>query len=106
MRFFCDHDVPADIARVLRQEGHEVTELRAALPVTATDAEVLRYAREQGLLLVTCNRDDFLALAREQPGASLIVLIRRHTRQAECAHLLALLARAGEDGLRGNINFA
>jgi predicted nuclease of predicted toxin-antitoxin system len=106
VRFFCDHDVPADVARVLRQEGHEVTELRAALPVNASDAEVLRYAQERELLLVTCNRDDFLALASEQPGAGLIILIRRRTRQAECAHLLALLARAGENGLRGNINFA
>ena len=67
---------------------------------------MLRYARMHGLLLVTCNRDDFLALASEQPGAGLIVLIRRRTRQAECAHLLALLTRAGEDGLHGNINFA
>jgi predicted nuclease of predicted toxin-antitoxin system len=106
VRFFCDHDVPADVARVLRQEGHEVTELRAVLAVNASDPEVIRYAHERELLLVTCNRDDFLALASEQAGAGLIVLIRRRTRQAECAHLLALLARAGEDGLRGNINFA
>ena len=106
MKFFCDHDVPADIARVLRQEGHEVTELRAALRVDATDGEVGRFAREQELLLVTCNRDDFLALAAEQSGEGLIVLIRRRTRQAECAHLLALIERSGEEGLRGNINFA
>ena len=106
MKFFCDHDVPADVARVLRQEGHEVTELREALPVDATDADVLRCAHDRGLLLVTCNRDDFLALTREHPGTGLIVLIRRRTRQAECAHLLALVERAGEDGLKGNINFA
>jgi predicted nuclease of predicted toxin-antitoxin system len=106
VKFFFDHDVPADAARVLRQEGHEVTELREVLHVEATDAEVFRYAHERELMLVTCNRDDFLLLAANRAHAGLIVLIRRRTRQAECAHLLALLGRAGEDGLRGNINFA
>jgi hypothetical protein len=28
------------------------------------------------------------------------------TRQSECAHLLALLNRAGESGVKANINFA
>lgn len=55
---------------------------------------------------MTCNRDDFLALTSGQPGTGLIVLIRRRTRQAECAHLLALIEKAGEEGLRGNDNFA
>jgi hypothetical protein len=36
----------------------------------------------------------------------LIILIRRSTRQAECAHLLALLRKAGESGIQGNINLA
>ena len=31
MKFFLDHDVPAEVARVLRQEGHEVIELRQVL---------------------------------------------------------------------------
>ena len=34
------------------------------------------------------------------------ILIRRRTRQAECAHLLSLLRRADETGLIGNINLA
>ena len=67
MKFFFDHDVPADAARVLRQEGHEVTELREVLPVETTDAEVFGYAHERDLMLVTCNRDDFLLLAAERP---------------------------------------
>ena len=62
-------------------------------------------------MILSCNRDHFLALARQavdrnQPFAGLIILMRRRTRQAECAHLLALLRRAGEPGLEGNINFA
>jgi len=34
------------------------------------------------------------------------VIIRRKTRAAERAALLRLLERAGESGLRDNINFA
>ena len=106
VRFFLDHDVPAEIARVLRNEGHEVVELREVLNITSSDDVVFAYASTHEMLMLTCNRDDFLKLAAQQPHAGLIILIRRRTRQAECGHLLALLGRAGESGLRGNINFA
>jgi len=106
VRFFLDHDVPAEVARVLRAEGHEATELRDVLNATATDEEAFSYARAHGLLMLTCNRDDFLKLASLQAHPGLIILIRRRTRQAECAHLLKLLDRAGDAGLTGNINFA
>jgi predicted nuclease of predicted toxin-antitoxin system len=106
VRFFLDHDVPAEIARVLRTERHEVVELRDVMNTTASDEDVFHQARTLGMLMLTCNRDDFLALAALHPHPGLIVLIRRRTRHAECAHLLALLDRAGESGLAGNINFA
>jgi hypothetical protein len=35
-----------------------------------------------------------------------IIVIRRRTRAAERAALYRLLERAGETGLRGNVNFA
>jgi predicted nuclease of predicted toxin-antitoxin system len=106
VKFFLDHDVPVETARVLRQEGHEVIELRQALPVHANDAEVLGYACDRESFLITCNRDDFLTLIADHPNPGIIILVRRRSRHAECAHLLALLSRAGESGLRGNINFA
>jgi hypothetical protein len=31
--------VPTEVARVLRREGHEVTELREVLPVTVVDID-------------------------------------------------------------------
>ena len=106
MRFFLDHDVPADVARVLRREKHEVTELREVLPVTATDLDALRYASENRLVVVTCNRDDFLMLVADHPNPGLIVIVRRRSRQSECGHLLTLLREAGDNGIDGNINFA
>jgi hypothetical protein len=59
VRFFLDHDVPGEVARLLRHEGYEVTELREVLAVRASDVEAFNYAREHGLILITCNRDEF-----------------------------------------------
>lgn len=106
MTFFLDQDVPDDIAHWLRHRGHVVTRLREVLPVTTTDPEVLAWARQHGAILVTCNRDDFLALRPEGEHPGIVILIRRRTRQAEIAGMQALLANAGEQGLANNINFA
>lgn len=113
MKFLLDHDVPDEIAQVLKYVGHEVTLVREALAASASDAAVFAFAQTHRLIIVTCNRGHFLALARAafdaeppRPFSGLIILVRRRTRQAECAHLLALLRRAGESGLSGNINIA
>ncbi|MBL9207588.1 MAG: DUF5615 family PIN-like protein [Opitutaceae bacterium] len=107
MTFLLDQDIPEEIALLLRHWGHTATVLRDVLPITTPDADAFFYAQTYGLIMVTCNRDDFLALAAvhpEHPG--LVILIRRRTRQAECGKLLNLLQRAGESGLRANVNFA
>lgn len=106
MTFLLDQDVPDSIARVVQQAGHEVHRLREMLPVDSPDEAVLAFAHSRGALLVTCNRDDFLSLAKTKPHAGIIVLIRRPTRIAECSAFLRLLQSAGESGLRNNINFA
>jgi len=104
--FFLDQDVPDDLAHWLRHRGHAVTCLRDVLPMTTPDPEVLAGAQARGAILITCNRDDFLALrpAGEHPG--IVILIRRRTRQAEIAGMQTLLAGAGAQGLANNLNFA
>ncbi len=107
MRFLLDHDIPDDIARLLRHWGHEITVLREVMSITAPDEEIFSYICRQGLVVITCNRNHFLGLAGKantHPG--LIILIRRRTRHMECARLRMLLVRAGETGIAGNINFA
>jgi predicted nuclease of predicted toxin-antitoxin system len=101
-----DHDVPARIGAVLRSAGHEVAELRFVLPTDSPDDSVFAHAAAHGLILITCNRDDFLELASTQTHAGLIILIRRASRLAECAALLRLLEKAQSAGLEGNVNFA
>ena len=113
MKFLLDHDVPDVVAQVLKHLGHAVTLVREALSATAQDSEIFRFSQTHRLIIVSCNRNHFLALARAtfaakppQPFSGLIILIRCRTRQAECAHVLALLRRAGESGVANNINVA
>jgi len=106
VRFLLDHDVPDTIAGVLARAGHEVNLLRDVLPVDTKDFQVLALAAQRDLVLVTCNRDDFLKLASKQRHAGIIIIVRRRTRAAECAAVLRLLRAAGDSGILGSINFA
>jgi predicted nuclease of predicted toxin-antitoxin system len=45
--------------------GHEVFRLRELLHPQTQDEEVLRFAAENDYILITCNRDDFLAAAQK-----------------------------------------
>jgi len=106
VKFLLDHDVPEDLTYLLHELGHEVLRLRDVLPQETVDPVVLQFALEHDCLLVTCNRDDFIELAKRQAHRGIVVVIRRKTRAAERAALFLLLERAGETGLTGNINFA
>jgi len=104
--FLFDHDVPDELSYFLDHLGHEVRLLREVLARNVSDSAVLDYASQSGCLVVTCNRDDFVNLAKEQPHHGIIILFRRKTRAAEKAALLRLIEKAGLEGLAGNINFA
>lgn len=91
---------------MLRELDHGVLRVRDVLGPEAADSAVLQCAFDGDHLLVTCNRDDFIALAERQPHHGIIVVIRRRTRAQERAAFVRLLERAGEAGLRDNINFA
>lgn len=106
MKFLLDQDVPDDLSYLLQQLGHDVTLLRKALPGNSSDEAVLQFAHQHGCLLLTCNRDDFLHLATTTPHHGIVIVIRRRTRAEERAALFRLLERAGETGLRNNVNFA
>jgi len=106
VKLLFDHDVPDDTAYGLSAQGHEVFRLRDLIDPQTPDYEVLRYAAENDYVLITCNRDDFLAAAEMISHAGLIILIRRNSRMRERVAHFRLLDKAGEDGIRNNINFA
>lgn len=80
--------------------------LRTELPGDSSDDEVFNFPRESESILIACNRDDFLRIASASPHYGLVIVVRRRTRGQEKAALLRLMERAGEIGLRHNINFA
>jgi predicted nuclease of predicted toxin-antitoxin system len=85
VRFLLDNDVPDVVARVLVEAGHEVFLLRSVLPKKSVDSAVLDYATANALLIITCNRDDFIPLASIRAHSGLIILIRRRSRILEFA---------------------
>ena len=106
MKFLLDHDVPVVIERVLVQSEHSVELVAKVLSPVAPDKDVFLYAVQEKRILITYNRDDFLALAKQSDHPGLIILIRRRTRIAECSALIKLIKRAGNEGIIHNINFA
>jgi len=106
VKFFLDHDVPAAVKEALERHGHDVIQLTDLLARSAPDEDVLAAAQSNQCVMITCNRDDFLKLAARGPHLGLIILIRRRSPHAECTNLLRLIRKAGEQGLKGNINFA
>jgi predicted nuclease of predicted toxin-antitoxin system len=106
MTFLLDHDAPDDLVYSLAALPHQVVRLREVLPRETSDQQVLAHACLKKWVLITCNRDDFLSLARTDGHAGLIILVRRRTRAAERAPLIRLIDRAGETGIVNNINFA
>ena len=106
MKFLLDHDVPDDVVESLLALGHDVHKLRDILPTTTADEQVLRLASQRNSVLITCNRDDFLSIARQIAHAGIIIPVRRKSRALERAALVQRLDSAGETGIRGNINFA
>ena len=105
MRFLIDQDVPSDIGRVLSQAGHDAALVRDTPGAVADDQQVLDQAVAQDLILISCNRDDFVRLCARQSHPGLIISLRRRTRIEECAAVVKLLQSAGESGIAGSINF-
>jgi len=83
VKFLLDHDVPDDLSYLLEELNHEVTFLRDALPGNTSDEAVVKFARERGCVLLTCNRNDSLDLATARPHLGIVIIIRRRTRADE-----------------------
>jgi hypothetical protein len=78
--FLLDNDVPDVVARVLVEAGHEVMLLRNVLPKKSVDSAVLDYAAANALLLITCNRDDFIPLIAVKKFQEICWQLRRIAR--------------------------
>ena len=106
MTFLLDHDTPDDLTYSLEGLGHKVVYLRNVLSKRTPDPEILAYANQEGFVVITCNRDDYLALGRTVPHQGINILLRKKTRVDERAALVHLLDRADDSAISNNINFA
>ena len=96
MKFLLDHDVPEDLSYLLETLGHQVTLLRKIAPADSSDEAVLQLASETESVLLTCNRDDFLALAGTKRHLGIIVHSPPDSDRVRCGPLSAVDARRGE----------
>ncbi len=63
--YYLDEDVNPLLAHDLRQRGYDALSTGEALRLGSSDRDQLDFARGEGRALLTHNRDDFLAIARE-----------------------------------------
>jgi predicted nuclease of predicted toxin-antitoxin system len=60
-RLLADENLPVAVVEALRSHGHDVVTLvGSSLGSGASDAEVLDLARDEGRVVVTLNRKDFV----------------------------------------------
>lgn len=99
MRLLLDEMYPQRLAKSLRDAGHEVVAVLERVDLRARpDADVARWARDHGHVVVTENVADFTALARDEPVGLLFVNGRRWPRSPGG---LARLEVALDQRLRG-----
>jgi predicted nuclease of predicted toxin-antitoxin system len=66
---YTDEDITSRLAIALRQRGFEALAAHEAGLVSDTDEAHLIYAAAHQMVLLTCNRDDFIRLAHEWAAA-------------------------------------
>jgi predicted nuclease of predicted toxin-antitoxin system len=86
VELYLDEDVDILLAELLRHQGFSATTARSAGQLHKTDAEQLEYAVSLGMTLLTHNRDDFEALARQYFEANrqhygIIIAVQRPPHQ-------------------------
>jgi predicted nuclease of predicted toxin-antitoxin system len=83
MRFLIDADLPRSSSDVIRRYGHEAIDVRDVGLRDAKDADIARYARTQGLCLITGDVD-FADIRNYPPSqyAGIVVLSLHRTANA------------------------
>lgn len=99
MRFFLDEDLSDEVARIARNLGLDVCSVHEVGRRGLDDDEQFIYAAENGMIMVTRNRNDYLILNEEfrraqRPSCGLLIVPTRlpGDRPARVAHALACWA--------------
>lgn len=78
-RFYTDEQFPFPVVRFLRAFGHDVLTVQEAGNANQgiPDEDVLAFAIDDNRIILTLNRDDFIALHRLQPDHTGIIVCTR-----------------------------
>ncbi|MDF0556605.1 DUF5615 family PIN-like protein [Kamptonema sp. UHCC 0994] len=78
-RFYTDEQFPFPVVRFLRNFGHDVLTVQEAGNANQgiPDEDVLAFAIDDNRIILTLNRDDFIALHRLQPDHAGIIVCTR-----------------------------
>lgn len=102
MRWLADECIDAGLVSHLRSSGHDVLYMAELAPAT-DDVDVLARANDDGRILLTEDKDFGDLVFRRGGHVPGLVLLRvdpaQHVLKRE--RLDAMIARFGEDGLRG-----
>jgi predicted nuclease of predicted toxin-antitoxin system len=105
-RFLLDEDLNPTAAEVARGLGLDVVSVHEIDRLGLSDEEQLRFAAAEGRILVTRNRDDFLALTTEffrrgapHRGVLIVTAGLPNNRPERLAHALARWTRERGDHL-------
>lgn len=90
-RLLLDEDVDPALAAVLRQRDYDAVQVNEKGRSGRTDRDQLAFAAAAGRVLVTHNRNDFLALAADWMGAGAPHAGIVYARQAPTGELLRRL---------------
>jgi predicted nuclease of predicted toxin-antitoxin system len=90
MRLLLDNNLSPQLARTLREAGHDTEHVRDHGLQAAPDARVMRQARDHDQVLVSADTDFGTLLARTGADRPSVILIRRSSarRASELATLL------------------
>ena len=102
-RFCSNENFPLDLVKELRQRGYDVlTSYEAGTAnQSISDENVLKFAQERGRIVITLNREDYIALHKQGKAHSGIYICkedRDYQGQAEKIHEFILNASQTLEG--------
>lgn len=106
MKLLLDANLSPEVARLLREAGHDAIHVRDIGLLSAPDPEIMQAAAKEGRILLTADADFGALLALGSLAAPSVLLLRSadHLRPAEQAELIAVnLPQIAEDLEKGAI---
>ena len=104
-RFYADMHVPFAVVRTLRDAGLDVLTTQQADMETAADEAQLEFARADGRIMLTQDKDFLRLHALGQPHRGIVYLRQRRRGIGEMARAIIELAELAPEKLSGELFF-